>query len=149
MELVHLEDLRLNGNAAVVYVEVADDDEVCIEGLGDADGGGAAGLEVLGKAEMIERKEEIVTGNGEEANGAEALVERIGERVAYPGEIGLTGPVVEGQDEDETSAGRSRVRAGAVLGRDCLLDAEDAGEEKQRAEQRPGTTRIFPTNETR
>jgi hypothetical protein len=47
---------------------------------------------------MIERKEEIVTANGKVANRTEALVECIRERVAYPREVGLTGPVVEGQD---------------------------------------------------
>ena len=79
---------------------------------------------------MIERKEEIVTANSEKANRAEALVERIGERVAYPGEVGLTGPVVEGQDEDETPTGRSRIRAGAILGGDVLLDTPKMQEKR-------------------
>ena len=85
--------------------EAADDDEVGVEGLGDADGGGAGGSEVGGKAEVVERVLAVVAGDGEEAGGGEALVEGVGEGVADPGEIGLAGAVVEGKDEDEAAAG--------------------------------------------
>ncbi len=83
----------------------ADDDEVGVEGLGDADGGGARGLEVDGEAEVIERVLAVVAGDGEEAGGGEALVEGVGEGVADPGEVGLAGAVVEGEDEDDAAAG--------------------------------------------
>ncbi len=105
-ELVDLEDLRLDGDAAVVDGVAADDDEVGVEGLGDADGGGAGGLEVDGKAEVIESVLAVVAGDGEEAGGGEALVEGVGEGVADPGEVGLAGAVVEGEDEDDAAAGR-------------------------------------------
>ena len=104
-ELVDFEDLRLDGDAAVVDGVAADDDEVGVEGLGDADGGGAGGPEVDGKAEVVEGVLAVVAGDGEEAGGGEALVEGVGEGVADPGEVGLAGAVVEGEDEDDAAAG--------------------------------------------
>ena len=107
-ELVDFEDLRLHvdalrGSGASCDVVAADDDEVGVEGLGDADGGGAAGLEVGGKAEVVERVLAVVAADGEEAGGGEALVEGVGEGVADPGEVGLAGAIVEGEDEDEAA----------------------------------------------
>jgi hypothetical protein len=64
-------------------------DEVCVEGLGDADGGGAGGLEVDGEAEMIEGVLAVVAGDGEEAGGGEALIQGVGEGVADPTKVGL------------------------------------------------------------
>jgi hypothetical protein len=47
----------------------------------------------------------VVAGDGQESCGAEALVERVGEGVANPCEIGLAGTIVEGKNQDEASAG--------------------------------------------
>ena len=90
-------------------VEAADDDEIGVEGLGDADGGGAAGAEAGGKAEMIERVLAVVAADGEEAGGGEALVEGVGEGIADPAEGGLAGAVVEGQDQDKAATGLANV----------------------------------------
>ena len=117
LQLVDVEDLRLDGDAAVADGVAADDDEVGVEGLGDADGGGAGGLEVDGKAEVVERVLAVVAGDGEEAGGGEALVEGVGEGVADPGEVGLAGAVVEGQDEDDAADGSASGALGGVCAR--------------------------------
>ena len=124
--MIDVEDLGLDGDAILVDGVVADDDVVGVEGLGDADGGGAGGAEVGGKAEMVERELEIVAGDGEEACGGEALVERVGEGVADPGEIGLAGAVVEGQDKDDT--------AGAGRGFGGLRDGVEAAQKERDGE---------------
>jgi hypothetical protein len=67
VELVDLEDLRLDGDAAVVYGVAADDDVVGVEGFGDADGGCAGGAEVDRETEVIERVLAVVAGDGEES----------------------------------------------------------------------------------
>ena len=74
---------------------------------------------------MVEGVEAVVAGDGEEAGGAEALVEGVGEGVADPVEIGLAGAVVEGQDEDDAAA-ESGVGCGRGLG------ACGEGEEERR-----------------
>ena len=53
---------------------------------------------------MVEGVEAVFAGDGEEAGGAEALVDGVGEGVADPIEVGLAGAVVEGEDEDDASA---------------------------------------------
>ena len=73
--------------------------------LGDADGGGARGAEVAGKAEVREGEDAVVVGDGEEAGGVEAAIERVGEGVADPVEGGVAGAVLEGKDEDDASSG--------------------------------------------
>ncbi len=105
LQLIDLEDLGLDGDPAVVHGVAADDDEVGIEGLGDADGGCARGSEVDGKAEVVESVLAVVAGDGEEPDGGEALVEGVGKGVADPGEVGLAGAVVEGKDKDDATAG--------------------------------------------
>ena len=67
-------------------VVAAYDDVVGVEGLGDADGGGAGGFEVDGETEVVEGELAVVAGDGEEAGGVEALVEGVGEGVGDPGE---------------------------------------------------------------
>ncbi len=79
------------------------DDEVGVECFGDADGGGAGGLEVDGKTEMIESVLAVIAGDGQESCGREALVERVGEGLTDPGEIGLAGAVVEGKDQHDAA----------------------------------------------
>ena len=103
-ELVDFEDLGLDGDAVVFEVVAANDDVVGVERLGDADGGGARGAEVGGKAEMVEGVEAVVVGEGEEAGRGESLVEGVREGVADPVEIRVSGAVVEGQDEDDAAA---------------------------------------------
>ena len=114
LQLVDVEDLRLDGDASIADGIAAYDDEVGVEGLGDADGGGAGGLEVDGKAEMVERELAVVAGDGQKAGGGEALIERVGEGVADPVEVGLAGAVVEGEDEDDASDGLSRSGIGSA-----------------------------------
>ena len=81
-EAVDLEDLRLHHDAVGFFdVVAADDDVVGVKGLGDADGGGAGGLEVEWVAEMVERVEAVVTRDGEVSGGGEALVEGVGEGI--------------------------------------------------------------------
>ena len=82
-------------------VEAADDDVVRVQRLGDADGGGAAGAEVGGQAEVVEGVLAVVAADGEEAGGGEALVEGVGEGVADP---------VEGGWPERLSKGRTRTR---------------------------------------
>ena len=104
-ELVDGEDLGLDGDLAAGEGEAADDDVVGVELLGDADGGGAGGAEVAGKAEVREGEDAVVVGDGEEAGGVEAAIERVGEGVADPVEGGVAGAVLEGKDEDDASSG--------------------------------------------
>ena len=116
-ELVDFEDLGLRLDVAILDVEAADDDEVRVEGLREAtDGGGAAGAEAGGKAEMLEGVLAVVAADGEEAYGVEALAEGVGEGVADPAEVGLAGAVVEGKDEDEMAAGLADVGGRVGLG---------------------------------
>jgi hypothetical protein len=61
---------------------------------------------------MIERVLAVVAANGKEAGGGEALVERIGEGVADPVEVGLAGAVVKREDQDEPSTGLANVGGG-------------------------------------
>ena len=118
-ELVDLQHLRLHvdaagGGAGIGDVEAAHNDVVRVQGLRDADGGGAAGAEVFRQAQVFERVEAVVAADGEEAGGGEALVERVGEGVTDPVEIGLTGAVVEGQDQDQAATGLADVGGGIV-----------------------------------
>ena len=126
-ELVDVENLGLYGDAAIVDGVAADDDVVGVEGLGDADGGGAGGAEVDGEAEVIESVLAVVAGDGEEAGGGKALVEGVGEGVADPGEVGLAGAVVEGKDEDDVAVGVGSFRVWRGLG-----ESEEEREEEQR-----------------
>ena len=65
---------------------------------------------------MVEGEEAVVARDGEEAGGAEALIEGGGEGVADPVEGGLAGAVVEGEDEDDAAAGLLGVSCGRGLG---------------------------------
>jgi hypothetical protein len=107
-ELVDLEDLSLYGDAPTADGVAAYDDEVGVECLGDADGGCARGAEVNGKAEVVESILPVVAGDGEEPYRGEALVECIGEGLADPGEVGLVGAIVEGENKDNSAAGLVR-----------------------------------------
>jgi hypothetical protein len=109
---VYFKDLRLHGNPVVGNGVAAYNHKVGVEGLGDADGGGARGSEVNGKAKVVESKLPVVAGDGQEACRGEALVKGVGEGVADPGEVGLSGAVVEGEDEDNAAAG-----LGSLMGR--------------------------------
>jgi hypothetical protein len=104
-QLIHLEDLCLYGYPAVAHGVAAYDHEGGVEGLGDADGGRARGSEVNGEAEMLESILPVVAGYGQETYGGQALVEGVGKRVADPGEVGLSGAIVEGEDKDNAAAG--------------------------------------------
>ena len=117
LQLVYVQYLRLyfdmaGGCAGVGDMIAADDDEVSIERLGDADGGGSTRLEARGQAEVVERILAVIAADGEEAGGGEALVESVRERVADPVQVGLAGAVVEGKDEDEAAAGLADVGSG-------------------------------------
>jgi len=100
----------LYGDATVIDGVAAYDDKVGVEGLGDADGGRAGGSEVNGKAEVVESKLPIVASDCQEPYRAQALVEGVGKRVADPGEVGLAGAIVEGEDEDNAASGLRRVK---------------------------------------
>ena len=56
---------------------------------------------------MVECEEPVVPGNGEEAGGGEALVQGVGERIANPVQVGLSGTVVERKDEYDAACGFS------------------------------------------
>ena len=73
------------------------------------------------RAQVVERVEAVVTGDGEEAGGAEALVHGVGEGVADPVQVGVSGAVVEGEHEDDVSAADFLVgaEAGLILRRRC------------------------------
>jgi hypothetical protein len=86
-------------------LESADDDDVRVELLRDADGSGAGGAEIYGEAQVVEGEGAVVVGDGEEAGGGQALVEDVGEGVADPVERGVAGAVVEGEDEDDAASG--------------------------------------------
>ena len=53
---------------------------------------------------MVESKLPVVTGDGQEPYRGKALVEGVGEGVADPGEVGLAGAIVKGEDEDNATA---------------------------------------------
>src|SRR6266851_3015170 len=116
-EVLDVEDLGLDGDAGLIDRVAADYDEVGVEGLGDADGGGARGFEVYGEAEVVEGVLAVVAGDGEEAGGGEALVQGVGEGVTDPGEVGLAGAVVEGEDEDYAAGSLRCLSGGRGLGR--------------------------------
>ena len=151
-ELADGEDLGLDEDALIqtlagsiplggisLEVEAADDDVVCVEILGDADGGGAGGAELRGEAEVVEGELAVVAGDGEEAGGGEALVEGVGEGVADPVEVRVAGAVVEGEDEDDAAAG-ILVRAGILggLGQGWGEDRGDRGQEGGEGDQQAG-----------
>ena len=108
-EFRDFEDLRLDedagGGAGALHVVAADDDEVGVKRLCDAEGSGAGGAEVGGEAEMVEREEAIVMRDGEEAGGGEALIDGVGEGITDPAEVGLAGAIVKGEDEDDAAGG--------------------------------------------
>jgi hypothetical protein len=60
--------LRLNRDTSTGDVVTADDDIVCVEGLGDADGRGSGGSKVGGKTKMVERVLAVVARDGEETS---------------------------------------------------------------------------------
>jgi hypothetical protein len=111
-QLVDLEDLCLHGDPVVGNGVAAYNHKVGVEGLGDSNGGCAGGSEVNGKAKVVQRKLPVVAGDGQEACRGEALVKGVGEGVADPGEVGLSGAIVEGEDEDNAAAG-----LGSLMGR--------------------------------
>jgi hypothetical protein len=59
---------------------------------------------------VIESKLPVVAGDGEEPYRGEALIEGVGEGVADPGEIGLSGSIVKGENKDNAAAGLRRFR---------------------------------------
>ena len=103
--MVDVEDRCLDDDAAADDVVVADDDEVGVEGLRDADGRGAGGPEVDGKAEVVESVLAVIFGDSEEAGGVKALVEGVWEGVADPVQGGVAGAVFKRKDEDEAARG--------------------------------------------
>ena len=109
-QFVDFEDLRLYGNPAVADGVAAYDDEVGVEGLGDADGGCARGTEIDRKAKVVESILPVVAGDGQEPYRGEALVESVGKGVADPREVGLSSAIVEGEHEDYAPAGFMRFR---------------------------------------
>jgi len=109
-QLVDFEDLRLDGDAAVAYGIAAYNHKVGVKGLGDTDRGGPRGSEVNGKTEMVESVLAIIASDGEEPHRAQALVEGVWKRIADPGEIGLPGSIIEGEDEDDATAGSGGIR---------------------------------------
>jgi hypothetical protein len=54
---------------------------------------------------MVESVLPVVASDGEEPHRAKALVEGVRKRIANPGEIGLSGTIIEGEDEDDAAAG--------------------------------------------
>jgi hypothetical protein len=67
-QLVHFEDLRLDGDAAVAYGVAAYNHKVGVKGLGNTDRGSARGSEVNGETEVVESVLPVVAGDGEESN---------------------------------------------------------------------------------
>ena len=59
---------------------------------------------------MVESILPVVAGYGQEPYGGQALVEGVGKGVGDPGQVGLSGAVVEGEDKDNAAAGRRRFR---------------------------------------
>ena len=83
----------------------ADDDEVRVKCLGDANCRCTRRLEVDRQTEMIEGVLAIVAGDRQKSDGGEALVQRVRKRIPDPGEVGLAATVVEGKDEYDAAAG--------------------------------------------
>jgi hypothetical protein len=54
---------------------------------------------------VVESVLPVVASDGEESHRRQALVEGVWERIADPGEIGLSGTIIEGEDEDDAAAG--------------------------------------------
>src|SRR5581483_3991175 len=122
-KLVDGEHLGLDRDGVLGHGEVADHYVVSVELLSDADGGGTGGAEVGGEAEVGEGEDAVVVGDGEEAGGVEAAVERVGEGVADPVEGRVAGAVLEGENEDDLSSGER-------------LRAEDCGREGEKDEEK-------------
>jgi hypothetical protein len=57
---------------------------------------------------MVESVLPVVACDGQKSYRGEALVEGVGKGLADPGEVGLAGAVVEGEDEDNAAAGLGR-----------------------------------------
>ena len=103
-------------------VEAAYDDKVRVQRLRNADGGRPAGTEVLRQPQVLEGVLPVVATNSQEAGGGQPLVERVGERIADPVEIGLARSIVERQYQDQTAAGTANVcRRVGGLGLGCVL----------------------------
>ena len=96
------------GDSAVAHGVASYDHEIGVQGLGDADGGRARRSEVNGKAQMIKSILPVVASDRQEPCRRKALVERVGKGAADPSEVGLPGAIVEGQDEDNATAGLRR-----------------------------------------
>src|ERR1700692_1371799 len=109
-QLIHLEDLRLHGDPVVIHGVAAYDHKVGVQGLGDADGGRTRGSEVSGKAKVVESRLPVVASDGQESYRGQTLVEGVGKGVADPGQVGLSGAIVEGEDKDNATAGLRRFR---------------------------------------
>ncbi len=114
-QLVDLQHLRLHLDAAVRGpgvddVVAADDDEVRVQRLRNAEGGGAAGAEVRRQAQMLQRILAVVAADGQKARRGEPLVQRVGKRVADPAQVCLAGAVVEGQHQHQPPARLANVR---------------------------------------
>jgi hypothetical protein len=103
-QLVDLEDLSLNCNAAPINRVAAYDDKVSIEGLGDANRGRSGRLEVDRQPEMIESILAVVPRDGQKSCGGQSLIQGVREGVADPGEVGLPGAVVERKHEHDSSS---------------------------------------------
>ncbi len=58
---------------------------------------------------MIESVLTIVGSDGQESRGGQALVESVGKRVTDPGEIRLTGTIVERENKHHVTASLPRI----------------------------------------
>ena len=65
---------------------------------------------------MVESELPVVAGDGKEPYRGQALVEGVGKGVADPGEVGLSGAIVEGEDKDNAAARLWRFRGWGRLG---------------------------------
>ena len=78
------------------------------------------GLNSMGRPRWSSGVLAVFAGNGEEACGGEALVERVGKRIADPPQGWLSRAIIEGQNQDD-----SATRIGCL----CRLgDSGDAAE---------------------
>jgi hypothetical protein len=59
---------------------------------------------------VVESVLPIIASDSEEPHRSEALVEGVWKRIADPGEIGLSGSIIEGEDEDDAAAGPGGIR---------------------------------------
>ena len=74
MQFVYREDLRLNSDATIAHIKIANNDKIRVQRLGDTDSGRTTGFEVFWQTQMVKRKLKILATNSQKAGRVEALI---------------------------------------------------------------------------